>query len=79
LYKTFTNLKKHKALFFFKKGKTYNVLEEYYHYGCAAIVSDSAALRVAIDIETLSAFLYLLQVTTRSAAQYVCDVHRAQY
>ena len=35
----------------------------------AAIVNDSAAVRVAIDIETLSAFLYLSQrATQRSAA-----------
>ena len=32
-------------------------VKEYFHYGCAAIVNDSAALRVVIDIETLSAFL----------------------
>jgi len=41
-------------------------LKEYFQYGCAelrcaAIVSDSAALRIAIDIETQSAFLYLSQ------------------
>ena len=54
-------------------------IKQYFHYGCAAlrcdserwaeIVNDSAALRVAIDIETLSAFLYLSQrAAQRSAA-----------
>jgi len=36
-------------------------LQVYFHCGCAAIVSDSAVLRVAIDLETLSAFMYLSQ------------------
>jgi len=47
-------------------------LKEYFHYDCAAlhcaaIVNDSAALRVAIDIETLSAFLYLSQRAAQAA------------